>query len=243
MRGTCSIALLFLLAASSGRAHTTIRVQVPEGTRVDNVLRIAHTCEELPVRAQSVVFPTDDPVITASDPNVAISDLSQVIEQGSLAGLVNLIQDRNIFAEQREKVDGAGNVIGFYATRGNLEPHLVGRVLFESTGPNFVAGSCAARLIAEVAVADICKRGPQSLVAGNVNLWIPDNGSRIATEALAGGVEGIGEPARLVVLRNLSSNPLPASCGAGYDVTITPSPAQIDRDLPIPGWPSTRRPR
>ena len=119
----------------------------------------------------------------------------------------------------------------------------VGRVLFESTGPSFVAQSCAVRLIAEVAVADICRRGPPSLAAGNANLWIPDNGSQIATEALAGGVEGIGEPARLVVLRNLTSNPLPASCGAGHDVTITPSPAQIDRDLPFPGWPVKRRTR
>jgi hypothetical protein len=116
-------------------------------------------------------------------------------------------------------------------------------VLFESTGPNFVAESCAVRLIAEVAVADVCRREPQPLVAGNVNLWIPDNGSQIATDAAAGGVEGIGEPARMTIVRNLTSNPLPAACGAGYDVTITPSPAQIDRDLPFPGWPIKHRPR
>ena len=36
-----------------------------------------------------------------------------------------------------------------------------------------------------------------------VNLWIPDNGSAIAIEALANGVEGIGGAATLIVNRNL----------------------------------------
>jgi hypothetical protein len=38
----------------------------------------------------------------------------------------------------------------------------------------------------------------------------------------------------LIVNRNLTANPLDASCGAGFEVTVTPSAAQIDRDLPIP---------
>jgi hypothetical protein len=238
---TCPLAALVLLWVSSAHAHTTIRVQVPESTRVDNVVRIGHGCgEDLPVRAQSVVFPTDAPLLAASDPSATIGDLSQVIEQGSLAGLVNLVQDRSVFARQREKTDTAGNAIGFYGTLGHLEPELVGRVPFESTGPNFVAESCAVRLIAEVAVADLCKPGARSFVAGQLNLWIPDNGSQIAEAAKAAGVEGVGAPARLTIVRNLTSNPLPAACGAGYDVTITPSPEQIDRDLPIPGWPKRR---
>ena len=28
-------------------------------------------------------------------------------------------------------------------------------------------------------------------------------------------------------------NPLPEACGAGFDLTVTPSAAQVDRDLPI----------
>lgn len=239
MRSAAALVLLSVLSiGSAALGHTTIRVQVTERTRVDNILRIAHGCgEDLPVRAQSVVFPTDSPQLSSSDPNVALSDLSEVIEQGSLAGLNQLVQDRNIFAGQHEKLDLGGNVIGFHATRGRLQHELAGRVPFESTGPGFVASSCAVRLIAEVAVADIC-RFQNSLEGDSANLWIPDNGSQIATDGFAGGVEGIGDPARLVVLRNLTTNPLPASCGAGFDVTITPSPEQIDRDLPFPGWPA-----
>jgi hypothetical protein len=39
----------------------------------------------------------------------------------------------------------------------------------------------------------------------------------------------------LTVNRNLAENPLDPSCGAGFEVTATPSAQQIDRDLPIPG--------
>jgi hypothetical protein len=38
----------------------------------------------------------------------------------------------------------------------------------------------------------------------------------------------------LSVNRNLAANPLDPSCGAGFEVTVTPSAEQIDRDLPIP---------
>lgn len=233
----CSIASLVLLIASAAIGHTTIRVQVPEGTRVDNVVRIAHGCGEKPVRAQSVVFPTDMPQLAASDGST-VADLAEVIEQGSLTGLNQLVQDHSIFARQHEKLDASGNVIGFYALDGKLVPGLTGRVPFESTGPSFVASSCAVRLIAEVAIADVCRLGRGPLHPDRINLWIPDNGSRIANDGLAAGIDGIGAPARLVVLRNLQTNPLPASCGAGFDVTVTPSPAQIDRDLPFRGWPA-----
>ena len=59
-------------AVSMAAAHTTIRSQATEGVTEDNALKIGHTCEtadgnHIPVIAQSVIFPTLDPVITASD--------------------------------------------------------------------------------------------------------------------------------------------------------------------------------
>ena len=56
----------------------------------------------------------------------------------------------------------------------------------------------------------------------------------LATEGKAAGVEGIGAPATLTVNRNLTTIALPSQCGVGIDVTVTPSAAQVDRDLPIP---------
>lgn len=236
---TLAVLLSALAFAPAALAHTTIKSQMTEGVRDDNALRIGHGCSDesgksFPVIGQSVVFPTDAPVLTPSEPNEAVSDLSEVIEQGSIAGLAGLIQDRSIFDRQGEKTDTNGNVIGFVGTHGELSPELAGRVPFQFTPPNFVAESCVTRLLIRIAIADICKR--KGLAPERVNLWIPDNGSQIATAAEANGVEGIGAPATLVVNRNLLSNPLPERCGAGFTLTVTPSAAQIDRDLPIPRY-------
>lgn len=230
---TCALLAAFCTIGASARAHTTVRSQATEGVRADNALKIGHGCDENPVIAQSVVFPADAPVITASDPNVTIGDLGEVIAQGSIAGLVGAIQDNSIFPIQNAKLDANENTIGFHGKLGLLRIHMRGRVPFEFTAPNFVPESCATALRVEIAIADICKLKAPTIEPGKVNLWIPDNGSQFAIRAAASGVEGVGAPARLIVNRDLANNPLPDSCGAGYTVTVTPSAAQIDRDLPI----------
>jgi len=232
--------VLLLVAAGGGpaAAHTTVKAQATEGVRDDNALRIGHGCEEnqYPVIAQSVVFPADAPELRASDPNVTISSLGEVIAPGSLVGLVSAIQDRSIFLAQHVKTDALGNVIGFFGSFGRLDVELVGRVPFQFTAPSFLPESCAVRLRIAIAIADICKLTKPTLRPDKVNLWIPDNGSSYAVEGAAQGIDGIGAPAILTVNRNLTTNPLAPACGAGYEVSVTPSAAQIERDLPIPGW-------
>jgi hypothetical protein len=232
------IAAALGFAASDASAHTTIASAASEGARSDNALRIGHGCEDgdksREVIAQSVVFPTDQPVLSASDPNATPASLDEVIQQGTLANVAQLVQDRSIFLSQDEKQDENGNVIGFVGKNGRLRDGLRGRVPFEFSALNFVADSCAKSLRVQIAIADICVPGGAALRAGRVNLWIPDNGSQLAIRAAAEGVDGLGSPANLVVNRNLTSNPLPGGCGAGVDVTVTPSAAQVDRDLPIP---------
>lgn len=223
-----------LAFAGTAAAHTSVKSPATEGVRDDNAFRIGHGCEgDRPVVAQSIVFPTDAPELEASDPSVVVGDLSEVILQGGLAGLAQSIQDRSIFGFQDEIVDANGNVVGFQAGKGSLNPKLVGRVPFQFSAPRFVADSCARRLLVEIAVADICSAKQPILDPHKVNLWIPDNGSLFAAEGRAAGVEGIGDPATLIVQRNLVTNPLAESCGAGFDVIVTPSAAQVDRDLPI----------
>jgi hypothetical protein len=226
-----------LFASVGALAHTTILAQATEGTRADNALRVSHGCEERDVRAQSAVFPTDLPQLAASDPAVVIGDLGEVIEQGSLAGLFRPIQDTAIFARQGILRDANENAVGFFGSDGRLDHELSGRVPFEFTAPNFVASSCAARLVVEVAIADLCKPRLRAhmLDARFINLWIPANGSQLAIDAAAAGIDGVGAPARLTVNRNLATKPLAAGCGAGYTLTVTPSPEQVDRDLRVPG--------
>ncbi|MBK8739965.1 MAG: hypothetical protein IPM02_10655 [Betaproteobacteria bacterium] len=148
---------------------------------------------------------------------------------------MSAVQDKSIFLSQQIKYDANHNRTGFSGTYGMLNPEFVGRVPFQFAGPKFVANSCAKRLLIKIAIADICARGG-SVGPGKANLWIPANGSQYATVGAQLGVDGVGSPATLTVNRNLTANPLAPACGAGIDVTVTPSPADVDANLPIPGY-------
>jgi len=245
-RAVWIIGAALFVVASTAFAHTTIRSQVTESTTDDNAIKIGHGCEtpdgsaHLPVVATSVVFPGDAPELTASDGSM-IGDLSQVIEQGTIAGLARAVQDRSIFRTQQVKFDSLENQVGFSGTQGSLNPDLPGRMPFQFTGPKFQATSCAKRLLIRVAIADVCLLGfgmADSVQLGKVNLWIPDNGSQFSVLGGQLGVDGVGAPATLTVNRNLTTNPLAPACGAGIDVTVTPSAADVNANLPIPGvWP------
>lgn len=234
-----------VLAAGVVSAHTTIRSQATESVTDDNALKIGHGCttadgSKLPVVAQSVVFPTSAPELATSDGS-KVTGLDAVIEQGTLAGLAKSIQDKSAFRSQQVKSDALGNSIGFSGTAGSLNVDALGRIPFQFAAPKFVANSCAKRLLVKIAIADVCVFGSgvtDSVKVGKVNLWIPDNGSQYAVLGKAQGVDGIGSPATLTVNRNTATNPLPAACGAGIDVTVTPSAADITTNFPIPGvWP------
>jgi hypothetical protein len=245
---TLYFALTVLLVSNVASAHDAFLSQALEGNTADNAVTIGHGCEQAngtirPVIAQSVVFPTVAPIITATDANgdpvAAPAALSDVIQQGSVAGLANLIQSKDIFSLQKEKVDSTGNVIGFYGRTGSLDIEAQGRVPFAFTSPNFVEGSCVKKLNIVVAVADICVTSNPKIRAGKVNLWIPDNGSTYAVQGNANGVEGIGhETPTIQVSRDLVANAFtnPEACGAGIDVTVTPSAADINANLGIAGY-------
>lgn len=236
-----SAAAAVLLAAATGAtAHTTVRSQAAEGVTADNAMRIGHGCSvpggnPIPVVAQSVLFPTVAPVLSSSN-GTAVPSLDAVITQGSLAGLARLVQDQGVFMSQEPKLDALGNSIGFVSQDGSLAVDFLGRVAFQFAAPRFVAASCAKRLLVRVAIADVCSRATgDTVAAGKVNLWIPDDASQYATAGKANGVDGIGSPATLIVNRDLTANPLPPACGAGVDVTVTPSAADVDANLAIPG--------
>ena len=63
-------------------------------------------------------------------------------------------------------------------------------------------------------------------------------GSQYASLGAAAGVDGVGEPTVLQVNRDTRKghNPLPRGCHGGIDATVTPSPADVDANLGIPGY-------
>ena len=237
----CALTAMLGVAAADAIAHTTIKDQMVEGKTGYNALQIGHGCEDpvrtnsrgepyiYPVTAQSVVFPTLNPIVTRSDG--AVTSLDAEVETDTLAGHFDLVQDRNVFTVQNEKYDANGNTIGFYGRKGYLQTNLRGLVPFRVNAINFLPTSCAARLLIKVAIADIC-RSKFPPKAGTANLWIPENTPAFSDPE----IDGIGGAATLIINRDLVANPLDAqSCGAGYDVTVTHSPEDIDTNLPIRG--------
>lgn len=227
-----------MLMMSSASAHTTIRDQMTEGKSGDTALKVGHGCTtaggvKRGVIAQSVTWATANPIITTSDSST-VSALSEVITQGSLLGLIKPIQSRDIFAKQGVKVETNGNIIAFHGRDGVLPPSLLGRVPVQVSSVNFVQTSCAKKLLVKVAIADICVATAPTLLEGKVNLWIPSNGSNYATIGTSRNIDGVGAPATLTINRDLTANPLDQACGAGIDVTVTPSAAEVDANLPIP---------
>lgn len=222
------LALALLAASTTAPAHTTVQVQATEGTTTYNNLVIGHGCAtasgtSLPVIAQSVVFPTVNPKFTVTG---TMAGNPAVVSVTTLANVPQLIQSRDIFTRQAEKKNAAGQVIGFEGTEGFLSPDLHGLVPFRTAGITFPADSCATRLIVQIAIADICQKN------GAKNLWIPSVTPKYSDPA----VDGIGAPASLTFNRDLTKNPLAASCGAGYTLTVTPSSEDVDANLRITGW-------
>jgi hypothetical protein len=221
--------VLAMVAASfSVQAHTTIQVQAPEGTTTYNNLVIGHGCTlpdgtKLPVIAQSVLFPTVKPVYSVTG---TMAGNPGVVSATTFANIPQLIQSRDIFSKQKEKLNTAGQVIGFEGTEGSLDPTLHGLVPFRTAGITFPADSCASKLIVRVAIAEICQK------SGAKNLWIPALTAKYADP----NVDGIGSPASLTFNRDLSKNPLPTGCGTGYTFTVTPSAEDVDANLKLDGY-------
>jgi hypothetical protein len=223
-----ALAAALLAAAFAAQAHTTIQVQAAEGQTTYNHLVIGHGCtaadgSTLPVIAQSVLFPTVRPVYSVTG---TMAGNPAVVSISSLANIAQLIQSKAIFSKQKEKLDAAGQVIGFESSEGALDPTLHGLVPFRTAGITFPADSCAVKLVVRVAIADICQKN------GLKNLWIPALTAKYADPA----VHGIGAPASLTFNRDLAKNPLPAQCGAGYTFTVAPSAEDIDAHLKLDGY-------
>lgn len=250
MMVACIMALTLPITCQNALAHDGFSKELVEGTGDTLDLLINHGCEGNPIIAQSVIFPTLNPELRATDSNnnpaTPPNDLSEVIDNGNLEGLVSLIQDRSIFLDQDEIISELTNPIGFYGKKGFLKANLLGAVPFKFFAPFFTASTCYSQILIETAIADICSTKAPALQPGKISLFMPDNGSQIAETAKANGAEhGVGEPSILTVKRNLQTNPFldaegnpTTACGDGITVWVTPSAEDIDKNLPIPGfWP------
>jgi len=222
-----------LVGMSSGiLAHT--RLDVPtmvEGTRLINHL-VAHTCGENSMLGTSIVFPdgVDSTVLVDGQPHGGtLKDF--LTNYGNNA---QLFFNRAAFDLMEEKVDSLNNVVGFWAGGGPGVSHTLNvATQFRLTAPSIEPTSCASSVKINISIANICKITgiDQFATAGVVEFWTHNS---LGTPYDRVGSTIDDGPAPWTVTRNLTQNPLPASCGStGVTVEVKPSAAQINRDMPV----------
>ncbi|GAB6140750.1 hypothetical protein JCM14076_14790 [Methylosoma difficile] len=212
----------------------------------------------------SVVFPNGagSPVnkIDSAGNTIEAIDLSTVLAGGVTGGVWTGMGPRAIFPSlfnnQKAVFDAAGNLRGFYTYGGSKQggTSVVGLIPFRMSAVQFKADAsgainCAKSLKVRMAVANWCKRGAVNDAADDrADFWIghmttkfndPETMPYNATDVAAGKFYW----PTMTINRDLTAQPLDASCGAGFDVAIEPSDADIDAYLPIPStvtptfWP------
>jgi hypothetical protein len=239
-----SLLIVLYSAKSLVFAHTTIKDQMMEGVTLYTADTIAHGCAggesslkpKLPVIAQSIAFPNGpNAIVTRSDTNEAVN-LGDVLVGGQHSnGIINpaAIQDHNVFDTIEQLTDQTGVVRGIHYTNSNpdaeLQVDLTGVIPFKMTGVTFVQQSCATQVMARIGIVDWCTHRPGER---RNNLWFGN------TTPVFSDVNRVpaGFWPVLIINRNLTTNPLPESCGEGYTVAIQPSDDDLDQYLPIPGF-------
>jgi hypothetical protein len=184
--------------------------------------------------------------------------------QGALAGTPlaitpNLVQDTNVFSRMKEVADtstllgahSVANVRAFNLKGGNLQTDLVGLVPFSIGGVKVKADSCVKSIKLRIAIANWCKTNATNTAqAGDegrrADFWLGIATTKfnnplvssvpVAATGTTAAVAGYWPT--LTINRDLVANPYPASCGGvGYDVAVQPSKADIDKYLPMMGYP------
>jgi hypothetical protein len=223
--------LLPLLLAGAATAHTTFDIStLQENTRVLNNVAIGHACGAgTSVIGTSVVFPDgiDSSIVIEGQPY-----------EGSLADFVSNwgpniqpLYTHAVFNEVDEKNGPTGNVVGFWAGGGTGMPnHMLAYVPFRVSATLIEPQSCAVSVRFYAAIVDVCNITSTAHLhdAGTAEFWTPGNLGTAYDSA-----DGADASAPLTITRDLTTNPLPAACGAGYRVDVHPSAAQIERDMPI----------
>lgn len=231
IRNACRVAITaaVLSVSNAALAHTTFETSsMVEGVRVLNNVQIGHACSATSsVVATSVVFPDgkDSTIIVGS--SAYSGPLTDFLT--NWGPNIQPLATRAVFDETKEINDSTGNVVGFWAGGGPGVPNnMVAYVPFRVNATNIVPTSCAVSVRFRANIIDICELAKEADIheAGNTHFWTMANlGTPYDATSTAA--------ASLTITRNLETNPLPANCGSGLAVEVSPSAAQVMRDSPI----------
>lgn len=248
-----------IFSGQSVLAHTTVvakntpngyalRAEMEGTSSVLNNIGIAHGCAASgqssyrAVTAMSIVLPNGaDAIVMRADTKQELVLSENII--GNAIMSAKPVQDRRIFSSMAVK---KGDVPEYYShgTRttdvtaihywdGHLDPDFLGLLPFRASFPKFKAESCAIKMKAQMAIANYCTG---SLTAGDrADVWMGSLTGKFDDEAIV----SVGFWPAVTVVRDLENNPLPADCGEGFELLVSPSAGQIDALLPLNGyWPA-----
>ena len=227
-----SLVLLGAIAcATSALAHTTLEtVNVTEGVRVVNNVQIGHACGNgTNAIGTSVVFPDGKDSTLLVNNQAYSGKLTDFITAWgpNIQPLVN----RAVFTHVDEKNDALGNVVGLWAGGGEGMPnHMVAYVPFRVNATSINPLSCATSVRFQVSIVDVCEITTAARLhePGVAEFWTSNTLKTVYDNVTT------NNSARLTITRNLTTNPLPSSCGGtGTAVEVRISPTQLERDMPI----------
>ena len=219
------------------QAHTTVFNSVPAflGYSSLNYLQVAHGClnektgGRLPVVAQSVALPNNNPTILFKDVGTGtvtpgnLSDFQALDHTGAVIGFQNVGDViRPVLPQAGWKTtkiiydpNTSGRVIG-WTSKGNFslpgtsaDTEQPFRVSAVTVNPN----SCARSLQVKIAIADVCKlnKWPVTKENAGADLWIPNTTAKFPN----GNVDAVGTPNDI---NNPSAGSKPLS---GFPATLT----------------------
>lgn len=234
-----------LMISQGAWAHSNLVTRtVEEGNTIYNSVAITHGCGdesgEYPVIANSVVFPDGvDSTIKVTDANGEPVTAGALSEYVSGVPAVRHVVTKDAFEKNAQAHGRNEEQVGVHSWKGHVPAHdSIGLVNMRIGGVQINDLSCVKNVTFEVAVADICKI---TNVAGfanpaNVNFWTPIVGSNFDR------ADGENEPTSITITRSATALPEADEagnpCGEGLNVTVTPSAAQLNHDMPIPRvWP------
>lgn len=235
-------AALLLTIAQNAVAHTRLETNtITGGMRAPNNVVITHGCGNEsggsnPVIGTSVVFPDgqDSVIMVNGAPYEGVID--DFLENWGNNN--QAFYDRSVFDEMGEKTDDLGNVVGFWAAGGKgMPPNFYARVPFRTNAVRFTEGGCAKSVKINVEIVDICKvtRANKLHDAGVADLWTHTSDSPMrAGQSTIYDREGPSDngPASLTIM-NPAFTTNPGACETWHEVVMSPSAAQINRDMPI----------
>ncbi len=232
-------ASLLMMFGQNASAHTRLENPVTKessanhGTSESSVM-IPHGCDGNPVIGNVFFMPDSTATIQTSTDNFEtfeVSDskmLDHIIAQPG----IRIIKNRDVYNTQAFINDAQGNPIGFWAADGSLPAsNWVGKLPFRITAVAIQPESCVKNVVFIPAIANICKLTTKENIgasdAGNVDFWAaPDVGTPYDGDSWS-------FPAKYTIERDLENNPLPESCGDGFDARIVPTAEQLDRNMPV----------